>query len=305
MAEQRYSDRLPWLGRECLIGKTIVLHGEQGLGDTLQFCRYVKRVADLGASVLLEVPSQLASLLKNLEGVSRLLVRGEPLPAFDYHCPLISLPLAFGTSLSTIPAQVPYIVADPVKTRFWSEKLGPWIQLRVGLVWSGGFRPDQPERGPVDKRRNMPLSTLAPLRNAGITFYSLQKGQPAESELAQLRAAGWPGPELVDFTALLHDFSDTAALVENLDLVISVDTSTAHLAGALAKPVWIMNRFDSCWRWLLNRTDSPWYPTARLYRQQRPEDWAEVVERIRLDLSKTALDTRENMGPAQAAASDG
>jgi tetratricopeptide (TPR) repeat protein len=283
-ADPRYPDRTLWLGRESLSGKVIVLHSEQGLGDTLHFCRYVKLVAELGATVILEAASQLAALLANLEGLSQLVMRGEPLPAFDYHCPLMSLPLAFRTSLSTIPAQVPYIVSDSVKTRLWKEKLGPRTKPRVGLVWSGGFRPDQPEVWPVNSRRNIPLAKLAPLRNADISFYSLQKGQPAESELTALKAAGWPGPDLTDFTQSLQDFADSAALIENLDLVISVDTSIAHLAGALAKPVWIMNRFDNCWRWLMDRTDSPWYPTARLYRQRHPGEWDEVVERVRIDL---------------------
>jgi len=290
LSDPRYPDRTRWHGDESLTGKTILLHSEQGLGDTLQFSRYAKQVADLGANVILEAPGQLAALLVHLEGLSELVVRGKPLPAFDFHCPLMSLPLAFGTSISTIPAQVPYLVSDSVKTRFWREKLGPWTRPRVGLVWSGGFRPDWPEVWSLNNRRNVPLAKLAALRNAEITFYSLQKGQPAESELTELKARGWQGPELVDFTESLHDFSDTAALIENLDLVISVDTSTAHLAGALAKPVWIMNRFDNCWRWLMNRTDSPWYPTARLYRQQRAGDWDEVIERIRIDLFKTKFD---------------
>ena len=290
MLDPRYPDRTLWLGRESLLGKTIILRSEQGHGDTLQFSRYAKQVADLGATVIFEVPSELAALLANLEGVSRLVVRGEPLPAFDFHCPLMSLPLAFGTSLSTIPAQVPYLVADRLKTRFWKDSLGPRTKLRVGLVWSGGFRPDQPELWPVNNRRNVPLAKLAALRNADIAFYSLQKGQPAESELTELNAAGWQGPELIDFTASLRDFSDTAALIANLDLVISVDTATAHLAGALAKRVWIMNRFDTCWRWLLDRNDSPWYPTVRLYRQQRAGDWDEVVERIRVELLRTESD---------------
>jgi tetratricopeptide (TPR) repeat protein len=292
MTEARFAHETRWRGRESLIGKTIVLHSEQGLGDALQFSRYVKQVADLGATVILEVPSQLAALLGNLPGLSQLVVRGEQLPAFDYHCPLMSLPLAFRTSLSTIPAQVPYIVSDSIKRRFWMEHLGVRTKPRVGLVWSGGFRPDQPEVWPVNSRRNVPLAKLSVLRNPDIDFYSLQKGEQAESELAELKATGWQGPELIDFTHALHDFSDTAALVENLDLVISVDTSVAHLAGALAKPVWIMNRFDTCWRWLLNRADSPWYPTARLYRQQRVGDWDEVIERIRMDLYKAKLNRR-------------
>jgi hypothetical protein len=151
-------------------------------------------------------------------------------------------------------------------------------------VWSGGFRPDQPEVWSVNERRNIGLGKLASLAHPRIEFHSLQKGQAAESELARLIADHWNGPRLTDFTAELHDFTDTAALMANLDLIISVDTSTAHLAGALAKPVWILNRFDTCWRWLLNRSDSPWYPTATLYRQDKPGDWDGVVRRVRTDL---------------------
>jgi hypothetical protein len=154
----------------------------------------------------------------------------------------------------------------------------------VGLTWSGGFRPDQPELSAVNKRRNVPLAKLAPLKHPDIEFHCLQKGQPAAGELAHLMGNGWDGPKIVDFTHWLDDFADTAALIENLDLVVSVDTSTAHLAGAMGKPVWILNRFDTCWRWMLNRDDSPWYPTLRLYRQAAPGDWDTVVERVAKDL---------------------
>jgi hypothetical protein len=168
--------------------------------------------------------------------------------------------------------------------------LGERRGFRVGLVWSGGFRPDQPEVWPVNNRRNISLSALAPLQNLRIEFYSLQKGQPAESELAALLAQNWPGPALRDFTAELNDFSDTAALMMNMDLIISVDTSSAHLAGALGRRVWILNRFDTCWRWLLDRSDSLWYPTARLYRQRTPGDWEDVVRRVAADLGELAGD---------------
>ena len=197
---------------------------------------------------------------------------------------MLSLPLAFGTTLETIPANIPYLKANAEKSLFWQEKLGEKTKPRVGLVWSGGFRPNQPEVWSVNRRRNIPLAKLAALKNSDIEFYSLQKGQPAESELAELMRDNWDGPPIIDFTNLLNDFSDTAALVKNLDLVIAVDTSIAHLAGALGKPVWMLNRFDTCWRWLLDRTDSPWYPTARLYRQEKAGDWDTVVQRVKTDL---------------------
>jgi tetratricopeptide (TPR) repeat protein len=270
-----------WQGAESLAGKTLLLHAEQGMGDTLQFCRYVKAAAALGASVILEVQRPLKALLATLEGAALVVSPGEEVPAFDYYCSLMSLPLAFKTTLATVPARVPYIRSDPEKWLFWKEKLGHTAKRRVGIVWSGGFRPDQPELWSVNDRRNVPLAKLAPLKHPDIEFYSLQKGQPAESELTELVAGKWDGPQLIDFTHLLHDFSDTAALIDQMDLVISVDTSTAHLAGALGKPVWLLNRFDSCWRWLLDRTDSPWYPTLRVYRQARSRDWDGVVDEVR------------------------
>jgi len=238
--------------------------------------------------VILEVPEPLVGLLGSLDGVAQLVPYGDLLPPFDLHCPLMSLPLAFRTTLSTIPACVPYLAADRRKVLEWSQRLGERRRLRVGLVWSGGFRPQQPELWPVNRRRNIPLAKLAPLAHTDAQFFSLQKGDAAEAELAGLIAQGWNGPQLTDHSSLLTDFSDTAALVEQLDLVIAVDTSTAHLAGALGKPVWILNRFDSCWRWLLDRTDSPWYPTVRLYRQDRPGDWDSVVQRVRVDLDDLA-----------------
>jgi tetratricopeptide (TPR) repeat protein len=275
-----------WLGDQSLEGKSIFLHSEQGLGDTIQFCRYVKRVADLGAKVILEIPIALANLLMTLPGLDQLVLRGETPPPFDYYCPLMSLPLALKTTLATIPAEVPYLHPSAQRVQYWKDKLGERAKPRVGVVWSGGFRPNQPELWAVNRRRNIPLAALAPLRHPGIEFYSLQKGQPAESELSALMAENWDGPSLKDYTGELQDFEDTAALIEQLDLIISVDTSAVHLAGALGKPVWLLNRFDTCWRWQLDRSDSPWYPTVRVYRQQRPGDWDGVVQRMRRDLEQ-------------------
>ena len=282
-----------WLGPEALAGKTILLQNEQGLGDTLQFCRYAKLVSGLGARVILEVQPPLLEVLRDLEGVDQLLPdTAKKIPEVDFHCALMSLPLALGTTLETIPNLVPYIRSEPQKADAWRDRLGPTSQLRVGLVWSGGHRPNQPELKSVNERRNIPLQKLAPLRMDGVTFYSLQKGQPAEAELPALTQAGWSGPPIIDLTAELHDFSDTAALIEHLDLVISVDTSTAHLAGAMGKPVWVLNRFDTCWRWMLERDDSPWYPTLKLYRQTTPGDWDSVVGRVRDDLAGLVQERR-------------
>jgi tetratricopeptide (TPR) repeat protein len=276
-----------WRG-EPVAGKTILLHCEQGLGDTLQFCRFAKYVADRGARIMFEAPRALAALVRSLDGVDELVIRGEGLPAFDLHCPLLSLPLALNTTVANVPAEVPYLRPDAPRRAHWKARLGTSNKLRVGLVWSGGFRVEQPELWRVNSRRNIPLAKLAPLKHPGIEYYSLQKGEPAQSDLAAAIAARWQGPELLDFTKELDDFADTAALIEQLDLVISVDTSTAHLAGALGKPVWILNRFDTCWRWLLERSDTPWYPTARLYRQKTRGDWDGVIHRIRADLAALA-----------------
>jgi Tfp pilus assembly protein PilF len=287
-----------WLGRDDLSGRTLLLWAEQGAGDVLQFCRYVPLAAKLGARVILEVPSPLHRLLDGIDGADAVIAWGESLPEFDFHCPLMSLPLAFGTTLKTIPAEVPYLRGPPNASLSWKDRLGEPKALRVGLVWSGGFRPHQPELWSVNHRRNIPLEKLAALANPGIEFFSLQKGQPAEGELSALLSQGWDGPRIIDYTALLNDYSDTAALIMNLDLVICVDTSVAHLAGALGKPVWILNRFDTCWRWLLGRSDSPWYPTARLYRQAQAGDWDGVVRKVADDLRR--LTTKEDMPQAHS-----
>jgi tetratricopeptide (TPR) repeat protein len=277
-----------WLGAESLGGKTLLVYCEQGLGDSIQFCRFVAPIARLGAKVILEVPKALFGLFASLSGVAHLVVRGDPLPPFDYFCPLLSLPLALKINLTNIPGTVPYLLADPQRISHWREKLGVRTRPRVGLVWSGGFRPGQPELKSVNERRNIPLRKLAALKHSGIEFYSLQKGQPAEGELADLIRNHWEGPPLADHTHELDDFGETAALIEQLDLVIAVDTSTAHLAGALGKPVWLLNRFDTCWRWLLDRSDSPWYPTLRIYRQSTRGDWEGVLRRVRADLEHVA-----------------
>jgi tetratricopeptide (TPR) repeat protein len=273
-----------WLGHEAIRGKSILLHAEQGYGDTLQFCRYAQLVAAAGATVTLEVHGPLVRLMKTVDGVAQVIARGEPAPAVDYQCPLMSVPLALGTTLASIPAAIPYLRGEPELIEEWKVRLGPKRRPRVGLVWSGGLRPNQPESWSVNARRNIALEKLAILKHADVEFYSLQKGQPAESELAELLRRQWDGPGLIDHTAQLTDFADTAAFIENLDLLISVDTATAHLAAALGRPVWVMSRFDSCWRWLLDRDDSPWYPTLRLYRQNTPGVWEDVVQRVRSDL---------------------
>ena len=248
-----------WLGDKDVRGKTVLLHAEQGLGDTLQFARYVPMVAAKGARVVLEVQPPLRSLLSGVEGAERVLGRGEKLPPFDLHCPLMSLPLAFG---GEIPATVPYLRPPAAAVRKWTAILGEKTAPRVGIVWSGQLGHKN------DHNRSISVERLLPLRDAGVQLVSLQKEVRAADEPA-LRAAG----EVLHFGAQLADFSDTAALVSLLDLVISVDTSVAHLAGALGKRSWVLLPFVPDWRWLLGREDSPWYPQARLFRQPKAGDW--------------------------------
>jgi Tfp pilus assembly protein PilF len=273
-----------WQGED-VAGKTLLLHAEQGFGDTLQFCRYASLVGDT-ARVILEVKPALARLCSSLAGITQVVARGEPLPAFDLHCPLMSLPLAFGTTLDTIPSKVPYLTADPTLVADWRERLTCLDGLRVGLVWAGARRLE-PELIAIDRRRSITLAMMAPLGEvSGVSFISLQKGEPA----AQSANAGL-GLALHDFTDSLQDFADTAALIEALDLVISVDTSVAHLAGALGKPIWLLNRFDTCWRWLLDRDDSPWYPQLRQFRQPIPGDWTSVMCAVRDALQRRTAAT--------------
>jgi tetratricopeptide (TPR) repeat protein len=273
-----------WVGRESLAGKTILLHAEQGYGDALQFCRYARLVSAQGAKVILEVPSALQRLMRTLEGVARVISPHDPTPEADFHCPLMSLPLAFGTTLETIPAGQRYLSSEPELVERWRPRLAQRHGLRVGLVWSGGFRPHHPETWSINARRNINLEILAELRHPQIEYVSLQKGLPAEAEAQELQRRGWSGPTLIDCMSAVTDFAETAALIENLDLVVSVDTSTAHLAAAMGKPTWLLSRFDSCWRWLMDRSDSPWYPSVRLFRQSAPMSWAGAIRQLRDEL---------------------
>jgi tetratricopeptide (TPR) repeat protein len=283
----------PWTGQESLSEKSILLYCEQGLGDAIQFCRYTKLLAERGARVVIEADRSLVRLFTTLEGVGEVVAVGDKRPKCDFFCSMLSLPLAFQTTLSSVPAAVPYLKAEPDKVLAWKTKLDGDSRPKVGLVWSGGFRPNHPELWSVNRRRNIALRKLAPLKNPEIEFYSLQKGQPAASELLGLIAEGWDGPAIIaGVEEQVLDFADTAALIENLDLIISVDTSTAHLAGALGKPVWILNRFDTDWRWLLHREDSPWYPSVKLYRQESLGAWDPVILRVRDDLAAWAKSAR-------------
>ncbi|MGG1948120.1 tetratricopeptide repeat protein [Trinickia sp. NRRL B-1857] len=268
---RRHADRPLWLGAEPIAGKTIMLHAEQGFGDTIQFCRYVPLVLARGATVVMEVPRPLAPLLASLEGVSRIVAEGDPTPAFDVQCPLMSLPFAFRTTLETIPAQIPYLQADPHRREVWARRLENAAspgRPRIGLAWSGNPRHNN------DENRSLRFAALAPLLTLDATFVLLQP-QVRECDAQAVQASA-----VVSFGEALADFADTAALTEQLDLVISVDTSVAHLAGALGRPAWVLLPFAPDWRWLLERDDSPWYPSVRLFRQRRAGDWTAVIGEV-------------------------
>jgi FkbM family methyltransferase len=268
---QRYPqfDRPQWNGQD-LHGKTLLLWVEQGFGDTFQFIRYAAHVKALGATVLVVVRDGLERVLAGCRGIDRLVRRDEPTPYFDYHCPLMSLPRVFGTDLDTIPATTPYLRPDDDAMRKWRGRLPETARRRVGIVWAGS------PAHPNDRYRSIALEQLRPvLAIEGVQFVSLQKG-PATEALGSLP----PGIDIVDLGDQLEDFSDTLAVLDQLDLVVCVDTSVAHLAGALGTPVWVLLPFPADFRWLERRTDSPWYPSARLFRQDEQRRWEPVVAQM-------------------------
>jgi len=271
-----YADRsVPalWLGDESLEGKTILLRSEQGLGDTLQFCRYTQPLSELGARVILEAQPSLLNLLADLDGISQLVAQGSTLPDADYRCPLMSLPLACGTRLSTIPRAHAYLNSDAAKTADWRARLDAHTRLRrglplVGLAWSGNATNSN------DRNRSIPLADVVRHLPDNAQYISLQK-EVRDDDARELAARGILNP-----SEDLFDFSDTAALCACMDLVISVDTSIAHLSGALGKTTWVLLPFSPSWRWLLGREDSPWYASVRLFRQDSPGDWHGVMRRV-------------------------
>lgn len=270
-----------WEGQP-LDGKTIVLLHEQGLGDSLQFIRYAPLLAERGARVLVRVPPPLVRLFSHVPGVSQALSDQEAMPAGDYFCPMLSLPLRFGTTLSSIPAALPYLAATEADIHRWQQRLPANGKLKVGLVWAGGQRLHHAAATRLDERRSLTLAQLAPILDCtGVDFVSLQVGGK-ESEIS----SGKYCQRIADFAADITDMADTAALIRCLDLVISVDTSVAHLAAGLNTPVWLLNRFDSDWRWLMDRTDCPWYPGLRQFRQPLPGDWESVLTAVRQALSE-------------------
>lgn len=263
-----------WRGDTDLRDKTVLLHADQGLGDTIQFARYAPLVAARGARVVLQVLSPLKELMSGLEGVEAIVSRGDPLPEFDCHCPLSNLPRVFGTRLEDLPGPTPYLRASASRVEKWETLLAGRCRPRIGLTWSGN------RNNRKLRHRSIALERLLPLLSVGgACFVSLQKDR-SDDDAAMLLGL----PEIVHLGDRLDDFADTAAAVSALDLVISIDTAIAHLAGALEKPVWILLPFTQDWRWLLDREDSPWYPSARLFRQRRVGDWDSVIERVRTEL---------------------
>jgi tetratricopeptide (TPR) repeat protein len=264
-----------WLGEESLAGRRILLYAEQGLGDTLQFCRYANLVAKRGAAaVVLQVQRPLVELLRPLPGVDEVIGDDAAPPPFDCHCSLMSLPLAFDTRLENVPAPVSYLQADPRRIAIWQQRLGKRRAPRVGLMWNGN--PDNPSDG----YRSFPLAAWLPHLPPGLEYFSLQRFVRAEDR-ESLR-----GSIVRDLSAEQSDFGDAAALCACMDIVVSVCTSIAHLSGALGRPTWVMLSQVADWRWLLEREDSPWYPTARLYRQSARGDWRGVFERVAADLAR-------------------
>jgi tetratricopeptide (TPR) repeat protein len=262
-----------WSGKEDIVGKTLFIYCEQGVGDTLQFCRYGKLVKALGASIIMSVQDSLLELLAQMKPDIGTIVGHNEIPsAFDYRCPMMSLPFALGTTLATIPEPA-RVVADQNLQKTWDARLPPRAKPRIGVVWNGN-----PEHK-NDHNRSMDLATLSPLFSADAHWISLQK-EIRQGDAALLRRL----PQVAFFGDELKDFSTTAAIIDRLDLVITVDTAAAHLAGAMGKPVWILLPYVPDWRWLLDRDDSPWYPTARLFRQDETRVWDNVIARVKDEL---------------------
>jgi len=273
IGEQRNFKQPLWLGEQSLAGKRLLLHSEQGLGDTIQFCRYASLCAAQGATVILEVPHSLLGLAQTLEGVSELIAKGASLPPFDYHCPLMSLPLAFKTTLDTVPAPAKYLHSDPARLAHWRAVLGERKHPRIGLAWSGN------PNNPFNPRRRIPLREWVPHLPPQFQYFQLQ------TELSDADEEALDSTESI-FSLDLQDFTDTAAVCECLDLVLTVDTSLAHLSGALGHRTWVLMPNPPDWRWLRNRDDSPWYPGMKLYIQHTAGDWNDVFGRVAADLRR-------------------
>lgn len=262
----RYFPEPLWLGEQPLSGKTLLIYAEQGYGDFIQMCRYAQLAESQGAKVVLQAPPALTPLAATLSGSINVVATGQRLPAFDYQCPIMSLPLAFKTRVATIPAPIPYLHVSADRQTQWRRRLGGKTRARVGVAWSGNVKLR------TGQNRILPLRQLKPLLDLPFEFHALQKEFLPE-DAAQLSGLG----QIRLHHDELRDFADTAALIGEMDLVISVDTAAAHLAGAMGKPLWVVLPYMADWRWMLDRADNPWYPTATLFRQPAIGDWAAVV----------------------------
>jgi len=275
MVTEKSRGRPLWLGEYPLARKTILLHAEQGLGDTIQFARYVPLLAAAGAKVVLEVQPELKPLLARLDGAATVIARGEAAPPFDVHCPLGSLPLALKTEASAVPAQIPYLAADDAHMAKWSARIGALARPRIALAWSGNVSHDN------DRNRSIAFARLAPLFAKAASFVSIQR------DVRDGDAAALAGEKRVTHVGgELDNFSDTAAVLTLCDLVIAVDTAAVHLAGAMGRPVWVLVPFAPDWRWGLDGETTLWYPTARLFRQTSPDDWDAVIARVAAALAR-------------------
>ena len=270
----------PWLGSLDIAGKTILLYAEQGFGDTLQFCRYVTLVQALQAKVVFQVPAPLTRLMTTVHGACEVVATGEAIPPCDFQCPLMSLPLALGTTPATIPSAIPYLTADPLLAAAWSKRFGIHIRPRVGLVWLGS------RAGAFGHFKSMTFDEILGLTDCEADFYGLQKDVTSDGDLASDKS-----DRVTNLGPDLDDFAETAAVIAQLDLVISIDTAVAHLAGALGKPVWIMLSHLQDWRWLREGPTTPWYPTARLFRQSTPNDWSDVLNAVKPELRRWSAES--------------
>jgi hypothetical protein len=266
-----------WLGDFPITGKALLIHPEQGFGDLIQFSRYIPMLEKLGATIILEAPASLVGLMNSLSPKVKIIKEGDPFPHFDFVCPVMSLPFALKTTLESIPANIPYLSVSEFKKDFWKHKLGNKTKPRIGIVWSGSMT-NRIDNNPC-ARRNIPLEQMNPLFDLPFEFHVLQKEFRPEDQsiLAGLNHLHLHHDDLMDF-------SDTAALIEEMDLVISVCTSVAHLSGALGHPTWVLLPYSADYRWLVNRNDSPWYPTVAIFRTQSIGDWSSVISNIIVQL---------------------
>ena len=268
-----------WLGQHSIRFKSILIYAEQGLGDSIQFIRYIPMLVELGAVVFIEIQPPLFELFQSITGVSKWIKKGDQLPSFDFHCPLMSLPLAFKTKLENIPFSKNYLVTDKTKVSFWENKLGYKKRPRIGIAWSGSSIHKN------DHNRSISLAAFSLMLCEDVDFYSLHKDYRAHDVEFLSKH-----PKIIDYSYELSDFSDTASLIELMDLIITVDTSIAHVSGALGKLTWVLLPHDCDFRWLLHREDSPWYESVKLFRQKSYRNWEQTLLDVGLKLKNFIAD---------------